>query len=145
MSKLVSLVGLLLLAGVAHAQGRASPEAMFEGADTNHDGLVSREELLAARAAQFSRLDRNDDGYLDDADVPKRLLARRPEGGGGGGLLRAQFDTDGDGRVSREEYAGGPTLMFDRADADKDGALNEQELAQAKAQAKAAVQSHRQR
>ena len=40
------------------------------------------------------------------------------------------MDKDGDGKVSRAEFAGAPA-MFDRLDADKDGSLSKDEAAQA--------------
>ncbi|MFC4308604.1 EF-hand domain-containing protein [Steroidobacter flavus] len=98
-------------------------EGVFERADSNHDGSVTREEFLAARAEHFAKLDRNSDGYLDSADAPKRR---------GGDFLTGQFDTDGNGKVSKEEFVNGPTTLFDRSDADKNNVLDAKELAAAK-------------
>jgi Ca2+-binding EF-hand superfamily protein len=135
---------LVLVSTSAFAQMRAGGEAIFDKADANGDGSITREEFRAARIEQFARFDRNGDGYLDSNDIPKRALARREQNGGGGGML-GQFDTNGDGKVSKDEFVNGPTLMFDRADADKNGVLDAKEIAAAKEAAKAAVAERRNR
>ncbi|WP_129775180.1 EF-hand domain-containing protein [Peristeroidobacter soli] len=134
----VSTALLILLSAPAMAQMRG--EGIFERADTNHDGSVTREEFLAARAAQFAKFDRNSDGYIDSADVPERLAKRR-----GGDFLATQFDADGDGKVSKEEFVNGPTTLFDRADTDKNNVLDAKELAAAKELAKEKGQEWRSR
>lgn len=142
MNKITLSTGLLvLLTASAQAQMRPSAGAMFDDADSNKDGLVSRDEFIAARAGQFNRLDRNGDGFIDDADIPKRLLARRQQQGGG--QVLAQFDTNGDGRVSKDEFVSGPTPLFDQADANHDGMLDSQEVESARAAAKQAFDATR--
>jgi Ca2+-binding EF-hand superfamily protein len=42
---------------------------MFERLDTNHDGMVSRDEYRAQVAERFDRLDTNHDGFLDQAEM----------------------------------------------------------------------------
>lgn len=129
----VSAALLILLTTPALAQMRA--EGIFDRADANNDGSVTREEFTAARAARFAKLDRNSDGYIDSDDIPKRLAARRQKQCGGDFMV-GQFDTDGDGKVSKEEFINGPTLAFDRADTNKDNVLDAKELAAAKEAAK---------
>lgn len=126
----VSAALLILLTTPAMAQMRGS-EGRFERADANNDDSVTREEFIAARADHFTKLDRNSDGYIDSTDVPKRLAARRQQQGGGDFMV-GQFDADGDGKVSKEEFVNGPTLAFDRADTNKDNVLDAKELAAAK-------------
>lgn len=46
--------------------------------DTNHDGLVSRDEFLAGARTRFARFDRNGDGALTAADRPARHGKRHP-------------------------------------------------------------------
>lgn len=144
MIKHMALAAVLLTSsGAALAQMRSNAEAVFEQADTNHDGNVSREEFIAARAGQFSKLDRNGDGYIDDQDLPKRMMAMQ-QANARIAELRQQFDANGDGRISQQEFAQGPTPVFDQADSNGDGVLNAQELAAAKTMATSRVSAMRQ-
>lgn len=123
---------------------RHGGEGMFERADANNDGSVTKEEFITALGQKFARLDRNSDGYIDSSDVPKRLAERRKQNGGGE-MVGGQFDADGDGKVSKDEFVNGPTLIFDRADTDKNNVLDAKELAAAKEAAKAAADERRAR
>ena len=138
-----ALLALLSTSSMAQMMRRGG-EGMFDRADANNDGSVTKEELIAARGQQFAKLDRNSDGYLDSNDVPKRLAERRKQSGGGE-MQGGQFDTDGDGKVSKDEFIHGPTLIFDRVDADKNDVLDAKELAAAKEAAKAAAAERRAR
>jgi Ca2+-binding EF-hand superfamily protein len=136
---------LCLLSAASMAQTmRHGGEGMFERADANNDGSVTKEEFIAARGEQFAKLDRNSDGYLDSTDMPKRMAERRKQNGGGE-MHGGQFDTDGNGKVSKDEFINGPTLIFDRVDADKNNVLDAKELAAAKEAAKAAAEERRAR
>jgi Ca2+-binding EF-hand superfamily protein len=138
--RFITLVPLLALcttgcAGLAvrAVAGAHQPHAdqMFENADANGDGRISRSEFMAARDRAFTRLDRDGDGYLTSADAPRGLRARGGGQGGQGGqgaLMRA-MDADGDGRISREEFVNGSLRVFDRTDANHDGVVDAQELA----------------
>ena len=117
------------ISGVAGAQMRGSPGQMLEKADANQDGIVTREEYQQSRLAMFDKLDRNDDGFIDSEDAPK--FRRRNSAGGGERMeaLKAELDKDGDGRISREEFANGPMLVFEKADTNQDGKLDSAEIA----------------
>jgi len=71
---------LLLSSSVALAQGRDG--ALLDGADTNHDGKVTKQEFLDARAEQaaklFDRFDANHDGVLDaqEAEAARNVAER---------------------------------------------------------------------
>jgi hypothetical protein len=134
MKKMPTLIfaGILSLtaAGCATAQMRGANRGQFlDNADANQDGVITREEFQQARLTAFDKIDRNHDGFLDSEDAPK--FRRRANGGSGGERLQAlkeELDQDGDGRVSREEFANGPMLAFDKADANHDGKLDSAEI-----------------
>jgi hypothetical protein len=126
------LVAVLMLPALALAQDR--PGGLFEHADPNQDGMITREEFNAARAEQFTKLDRNADGYIDATDREGEAAGqerRRRHGG-----HTARLDADSDGKVSREEFVNGPTHFFDRADTDKSNVLDAKELEAVRAAAK---------
>ncbi len=117
-----------MMAARAVTQRKPDPTKIFDAADTNGDGVITRKEFLAARASAFVRLDRNGDGYIDKDDLPSRLVGR---GNAQQRLtqLVTQLDKDGDGRVSKAEFVEGPTPLFDRADTDHNGELSRDEVA----------------
>jgi Ca2+-binding EF-hand superfamily protein len=120
---------LLLMAHPASAQGLGGrdPLAVFDGADADHDGVVTRAEFLAARAARFDKMDRNHDGVVSRDDLPRRLR-RRAKAAGRFDALIAELDRNGDGQVTRAELAAAPPRLFDAADADHDGRVDKAEL-----------------
>jgi len=106
------------------------PMSAFEGADTNHDGLVTRAEFLASRNARFDKMDRNGDGFVSRDDFGM-ILKLRPQAGQKLDAFIRQADGNGDGKVSRAELAHAPTPIFDMADANHDGQVDKAELAAA--------------
>ncbi|WP_164975551.1 EF-hand domain-containing protein [Sphingobium fluviale] len=120
-------VALALPATAAPARG--IPDNAIEqlrSADRNHDGQVSRAELVGYRATQWSRFDRNGDGHFSRDDLPG-FAQSRWDGEKLAGLRHA-YDRDGDGMISRAEFVNGPTPAFDMADANRDGLVSEDEL-----------------
>src|SRR5262245_28874185 len=121
LTKVTTAALLLLSSSVVLAQGRDA----LDQADANHDGKVTKQEYNDARAALFARMDRNGDGFIDDADSREGANER---GQRAAAALRGRIDTNGDGKVSKEEFLNAPTMMFDKFDADKNGELDAKEL-----------------
>lgn len=107
--------------------------AMFERIDANHDGVVTRPEMQAARSRMFDRLDANHDGMLTAAEAQaaqarmrqraarfSRLAAMPDQGSRLAGL-----DRNGDGLVSRDEFVSA-TPWFDHLDATGHGVTRQQ-------------------
>jgi hypothetical protein len=117
-----------MMAARAVTQRQPDPTKIFDTADTNGDGVITREEFHAARERAFARLDRNGDGYIDKDDLSSRMAGRRNAQERLTQLV-AQLDKDGDGRVSKAEFVDGPTPLFDRADTDHNGELSREEVA----------------
>jgi Ca2+-binding EF-hand superfamily protein len=115
------------LASGARAQVARSG-AFLDKADVNHDGLITRDEFVTARAATFDKLDRNHDGVwtADDYAMLKRF---RPQAADKLDALLAAADADHDGRVTRNEFNAAPTRLFDRVDTNHDGVIDRAELA----------------
>jgi len=128
----LSLVGLgCVPAAVAVAQPpmESSPAEMVKRADADGDGKVSRDEFIKARTTAleqaFARMDTDGDGKLDEKEVEAgaaQARAMAPAGLGGfrrpgadrpqrpGAMAEQGFDrmdADGDGKLSKEEFAAG--------------------------------------
>lgn len=115
---------LLAASGVALAQsGPPNPHGRHVMThDANGDGAVTREELDAARATEFARLDADRDGSVT------RYEMRAGHHGGRG--HRPGPDANGDGSVTRDEFLARPNAMFDELDGNDDGVLSTAELAE---------------
>lgn len=128
MNRLLCLWLIAAFAGPGLAQTashRVDVVSRMAGADTTGDGNVTRAELIGWRKASFSRFDRNRDGILSDADIPR--FVRGTSIGAQFDELKMQFDTNRDGRVTRDEFIGGPTVVFDAADLNRDNVLTRAE------------------
>jgi Ca2+-binding EF-hand superfamily protein len=132
---LIVAAGVLCAASVL-GQGREGPGAMFDHADTDGDGAVSRDEFVSTRTEQFGKRDRNGDGFVDTKDLGERASARPRVSQAMSGIVK-QFDVDHDGKLSKDEFVAGGLKIFERADADHNGSLDEKEREGAKAAVKA--------
>lgn len=100
--------------------------ARMQDADANHDGAVTRAELVTYRNGEWQRFDRNSDGYFSADDLPGFLRDRW--NGGKLAQMRETYDRNRDGRISRAEFTSGPTPAFDVADANNDNRVTQTEL-----------------
>jgi hypothetical protein len=64
--------GCMMAARAVAQQRQPDPSRIFDKADTNGDGVITREEFHAARERMFVRLDRNGDGYIDNSSMALR-------------------------------------------------------------------------
>ncbi|MBB3859571.1 Ca2+-binding EF-hand superfamily protein [Novosphingobium hassiacum] len=103
-------------------------EAMerLRAADTNKDGAITRQELLAHRVKEWPRLDRNGDGFFSKDDLPG--FAKDRWDNGRLVTMRQTYDTNRDGRISRTEFTSGPTPAYDLADSNRDNRVTEAEI-----------------
>jgi Ca2+-binding EF-hand superfamily protein len=117
--------------------------------DKDGDGFLSKSELPPRAAPFFERADLNGDGKLDVQEVEKLLVvlrkrfgqagnapAGKPEGGKPAvDRLVTNFlermDTNGDGKISKDEARGPLLKNFERFDTNKDGFLDKDELRRA--------------
>lgn len=118
---------LILIAGVALAQGKAN---LFERADRNGDGKVTKAEALALEEAHFSELDANKDGYLTHDEMRAAFSKHRGDKKASGEGRFAKKDKNGDGKLTQDEVPRMPKEFFEKVDANKDGALTKAEFEQ---------------
>lgn len=114
---IAALLGASLLAGggaYAAQQSQSGParHGPMMKADTNNDGIITRQEVLAEVQTRFAKQDTNKDGQLS---VEERRAARPAHGGG---ARHGLGGPDGGQRHAR---------MLERFDADKDGKLSDSE------------------
>ncbi|MDZ4375012.1 MAG: EF-hand domain-containing protein [Phenylobacterium sp.] len=112
------------LAAPAAARDRFDPVALLAQSDLNRDGSITRAEYVEGRRARFAKMDRDGDGYVSEADLP-RLVRKRA----GDRLERAidGLDANRDGRLSRAEFVEGPARLFELADVNRDGRIDRAE------------------
>lgn len=133
--KLAAAAFAVLISGLAlpgAVQAQTTPiAALIDRLDSDGDGIVSRDEIAAARERLFERLDANGDGNLDAGEIDAlrdaimdRAVAMQARLGS---QLR-RMDANGDGTISAEEFRT-RTLLFDLADRDGDGKLSPAEFA----------------
>ena len=103
---------------------------MFQDLDANNDGSVSEDEFVN-RPDRFARADTDSNGVLSAEELlaagderAERRVARMIE----------RLDANEDGVLSQEEIEArrSPAGMFDRLDANNDGMVSEEEFADAR-------------
>lgn len=129
---LVSVPAVTIAAG--QGEGRQGGLQMLLNADANGDGVVTRDEFLAARAATFARVDLNHDGVIDSSDIDK-IRRFRPQAADKAQALVGDLDLNHDGKVTTTEMKSAPAPVFDRFDTNHDRRLDQGELAKVRAAA----------
>ena len=128
---ILAALGLSAAASLVFADGpgghhRGATMERLKAADTNGDGMISREEAAALPmiAKNFDQIDANHDGQVTLDELRAFHEQQRAE-------HWKRLDTDGDGRISRQEaQANAPRLAerFDQLDTNGDGFLTPDEL-----------------
>ena len=111
-------------------------------ADTNGDGVVTRDEYLAQVDQRFDRMDANHDGSLSDGERPMRGRGRMRDANGiappspppsrpAADSASPQPMTVDDLRPpqTRDAYRAAALRRFDRMDANHDGRIDQAEMA----------------
>jgi len=98
--------------------------------DTDADGAVTLQEMLAQATTTFTGCDRDRDGKLAASEYDARDMPRTPMAGFVRGHAR-ELDADRDGAISRSELLDVAGRMFRQADANGDGKLTADEYTEA--------------
>jgi Ca2+-binding EF-hand superfamily protein len=132
--KLLACVMFILATGSACAAEGQKARQAFRQMDQNGDRALQFAELQAARATLFDRLDTNRNGALDKGEAQAALQRVRESGrlqtAGAEGLeTQAQrIDVNGDGRITKAEFAQFVPDRLVQADSNGDRTLSLSEL-----------------
>lgn len=100
--------------------------------DANNDGVLTRQEFDAGRAAMFARMDADGNGQLT---AEERRAGRHARGGRHGRGHLSGADANDDGNITRDEFLARPIAHFERLDANNDGVISADERPQRRARA----------
>ena len=96
--------------------------------DANHDGTVTRAELIAGLKAEFTAHDSHRNGCLD-AEQAGQINQARVDADQS--TATPVVDWNQDGCIDYTEFSAAPYSLFDQLDADHDGKLTPKELQRA--------------
>ena len=113
------MLAMLLAAPAGQAQDGPPPPMhppSFDDLDTNHDGVISKDEFAAGQARMPDHMGPppGGEGHWHHRHPPMDLKS---------------LDSNGDGKVSFDEFTAPMKQHFDRMDANHDGTLDQSELA----------------
>lgn len=129
--KLLTGVILTLASSTACAADGRKARQMFREMDRNGDRALQFEEVQAARAALFDRLDANRNGQLDKGEAQAAVQEDgrfRIADAEDLDLHARRMDLNSDGRISRAEFFQFIPDRLIRADTDDDRSLSFSEL-----------------
>jgi len=99
----------------------------FDRIDTNHDGVITQDEYIAAATAHFNKVDTNGTGEITAQQIAasprmvnreQRFATREVK----------HMDTNGDGVVSQDEYIAAAKTRFAKLDKNADGFIDADEV-----------------
>jgi Ca2+-binding EF-hand superfamily protein len=107
--------------------------AMILKYDANHDGTLTRSELIAGLKANFAAHDTHHNGCLDSDQA---LAINQERVDADQSVATPVVDWNQDGCIDYTEYSAAPYSLFDQLDLDHDGKLTPKELERAGAKPK---------
>jgi hypothetical protein len=123
----IAFSGIFLAALTVTAVAAPPTDNWRDDERSDRDSRFQEED--AERPYGYGRGPVREDYWARDQDRHEERRARYRRGDGRGmGVLR-RYDLDGDGVISRQEFAEGTLRRFNRLDANGDGAIAEEEIA----------------
>jgi hypothetical protein len=116
---------LAAFAPPASAQTIAASAQILARYDTNHDGVVTREEMDTGCKADFEAADTNHDGKLTSAEITAENALRLRRDGGQAAPVR---DWNGDGSVDLAEFCNAAHAYFTTIDTKNTGQVKISEM-----------------
>ena len=99
----------------------------FDRIDTNHDGVITQDEYVAAAAALYNKIDVNGTGEITADQIASSPRAVKREQRVAAHEVK-KMDTDGDGSVSRDEFVTAAKTRFSKLDKNGDGFIDADEM-----------------
>ena len=103
----------------------AGKDGREAGKDAEGHGPFTLERLLGRVDRQFSRLDKNGDGFIDAKDLEPAAAERVAFASK---RFFRRFDADGDGKVTKDEFNRFAKERFSNLDVDGDGKITDADL-----------------
>jgi Ca2+-binding EF-hand superfamily protein len=115
-----------------HGHGQSNRGAQFaqkrlDKLDTNHDGVVTQAEYLAAAAAMYSQFDAQGNGKVTASEIAASPRAQARVAHATERVVK-RLDTNADGVVSQAEYLAAAQKRFSRMDKNGNGFIESDEL-----------------
>jgi hypothetical protein len=130
----MALLGAVAVTGVAladrgghHGMRQGGIMSMMERYDANKDGNLSQEEIDTNRTQWHGEFDKDKSGDLSLVEFEALWLKARRET-----MVREyqEFDRDGDGKVTLDEYKSPLNMLVTQMDRNGDGVLNREDRRQ---------------
>jgi len=102
--------------------GMPQQPSRFDEIDTNHDGFLSRDEFMTSEKKRFDEFDTNHDGKIDAKEIASSPPLMEPNMKTAERMLK-QWDTDGNGVVTKDEYDKSAMERFAKQDKDGTGKI----------------------
>ena len=105
----------------------AFKQKYFDRIDTNHDGVITQDEYIAAATAHFNKVDANGSGEITAQQIASspRMVKREQRFAS---REVKHMDSNGDGLVSQDEYIAAAKARFAKLDKNGDGFIDADEV-----------------